>query len=271
LIREVCRHIEENSTDRLDMRALSRKFNISSSHLHRVFKGALGISIAHYARACRMKSFKNVVRNASDVTTAIYEAGFGSSSRLYESADSNLGMTPAAYRKGGGGVRIAYTTSACPLGRLLVAATDRGVCSVSLGDTDAELIAALKAEYPQARIARDKLRLQEAVSRLLTHLKGSEPCPEFPLDIRATAFQRRVWDELRRIPYGVTRSYSDIAGDIGSPKASRAVAHACASNPVALLIPCHRVVGKDGNPGGYRWGKDRKHQLITGEKRAERA
>jgi len=265
LIREVCRHIEQNSADRLDMRALSLKFNISSSHLHHLFKRALGISVAHYARACRMKSFKNVVRNGSDVTTAIYEAGFGSSSRLYESSDSNLGMTPAAYRRGGGGVRIGYTTSACPLGRLLVAATDRGVCSVTLGDTDAELIAALEAEYPQARIARDRRRLQETVSRLVSHLNGSEPCPEFPLDIRATAFQRRVWDELRRIPYGVTRSYSEIAGHLGSPKASRAVARACSSNPVALLIPCHRVVGKDGNPGGYRWGKDRKQRLLRKE------
>jgi AraC family transcriptional regulator of adaptative response/methylated-DNA-[protein]-cysteine methyltransferase len=176
-------------------------------------------------------------------------------------------MTPAAYRKGGGGARIHYATIGCSLGRLLVAATDRGICSVSLGDTDAELISALRAEYPHASIARDKLRLQETVGRLLGHLNGSEPCPEFPLDIRATAFQRRVWDELRRIPFGNTRSYSEIAGDIGSPKASRAVARACASNPVALLIPCHRVIGKDGNSGGYRWGKKRKQQLLTREKK----
>ena len=270
LIREVCRHIEENSADRLDMRALSRKFNISSSHLHRVFKGALGISIAHYARECRMKSFKNVVRNGSDVTSAIYEAGFGSSSRLYESSDASLGMTPAAYRKGGGGVRIHYATSVCTLGHLLVAATDRGICSVSLGDTDAELIASLEAEYPQARIERDKLRLQEAVRGLLSYLKGSEPCPEFPLDIRATAFQRRVWEELRRIPHGASRSYSEIAGKLGNPKASRAVAKACACNPVALLIPCHRVVGKDGDLRGYRWGKKRKQQLLAGESRARK-
>jgi AraC family transcriptional regulator of adaptative response/methylated-DNA-[protein]-cysteine methyltransferase len=267
LIREVCRFIEENSTDRVEMRALSQKFGISSSHLHRIFKQALGISIAQYSRACRMKSFKSVVRSGSDITTAIYEAGFGSSSRLYESSDSNLGMTPAAYRKGGGGARIHYATIGCSLGRLLVAATGRGICSVSLGDIDAELISALKAEYPHASIVRDKLRLQETVSRLLSHINGSEPCPEFPLDIRATAFQRRVWDELRRIPHGITRSYSEIAGDIGSPKASRAVAHACASNPVALLIPCHRVVGKDGNAGGYRWGKKRKQQLLAREKK----
>jgi AraC family transcriptional regulator, regulatory protein of adaptative response / methylated-DNA-[protein]-cysteine methyltransferase len=268
LIREVCRYIEENSAERLNMSALSQRFNISSSHLHRVFKRALGVSVADYSRACRMKSFKTAVRKGSDITTAIYEAGFGSSSRLYESSDSSLGMTPAEYRKGGGGIRIRYTTAACSLGRLLVAATGRGVCSVCLGDSDAGLISKLQAEYPEARITRDNLRLRESVNQLLRHLDGSEPCPDFPLDIRATAFQRRVWEELRQIPPGATRSYSDIAGSLGRPKASRAVAKACASNPVALLIPCHRVIGKDGAPGGYRWGKNRKQQLLEKERKS---
>jgi AraC family transcriptional regulator of adaptative response/methylated-DNA-[protein]-cysteine methyltransferase len=266
LLRQVCRHLEANSSESVPAAALSRTFNISSSHLQRLFKRALGVSIAQYAKACRMKSFKKVVRNGTDVTAAIYEAGFGSSSRLYETSDSILGMTPAAYRKGGGPVQIRYTTARSSLGRLLVAATDLGLCAVTLGDNDGELVSALREEYPDAQITRDRLRLSEAVDRLLKHLNGSEPCPAFPLDIRATAFQRRVWEELRRIPYGATRSYSEVAATIGKPAASRAVARACATNPVALVIPCHRVIGKSGQPAGYRWGKKRKERLLELEK-----
>lgn len=265
LLHELCRYLECNSSEHLPLRALSRRFNISSSHLNRVFKRALGISISQYAKACRMKSFKAAVRRGTDVTTAMYEAGFGSSSRLYEASDSNLGMTPAVYKKGAGAVQIRYTTSACSLGRLLVASTDRGICAVTLGNVDSELVSALRKEYPEAGITRDRSYLRDAVIGLLSHISGVEPCPEFPLDIRATAFQRRVWQELRSIPFGTTRSYSEIASRIGKPKATRAVAQACASNPVALLIPCHRVIGKDGAPGGYRWGKDRKRKLLENE------
>jgi AraC family transcriptional regulator, regulatory protein of adaptative response / methylated-DNA-[protein]-cysteine methyltransferase len=266
LLRQVCRHLEANSSESVSVSALSRKFSISSSHLQRLFKRALGVSVAQYAKACRMKSFKAAVRNGSDVTAAMYEAGFGSSSRLYETSDASLGMTPAVYRKGGGTVQIRYTTARSSLGRLLVAATDRGVCAVTLGDNDRELVSALRNEYPGAQIARDRLHLFEAVDRLLKHLNGAAPCPEFPLDIRATAFQRRVWEELRRIPYGATRTYSEIAATMGMPAASRAVARACATNPVALVIPCHRVIGKSGKPGGYRWGKKRKERLLEVEK-----
>jgi len=270
LLSQVCRYLEANSSESVPAGALSRMFNISSSHLQRLFKRALGVSVAQYARACRMKSFKTAVRNGSDVTAAIYEAGFGSSSRLYETSDSSLGMTPAIYRKGGGPVQIRYTTARSSLGRLLVAATDRGLCAVTLGDSDRELVSALRDEYPEALITRDRLHLCEAVDRLLKHLNGAESCPEFPLDIRATAFQRRVWEELRRIPYGTTRSYSEIASKIGTPAASRAVARACATNPVALVIPCHRVIGKSGEPGGYRWGKKRKERLLEVEKAGRR-
>lgn len=267
LIQDVCRYIESDASERVSLAALSRKFDISPSHLHRLFKQTLGVSIAHYARAHRMAAFKQAVRRGSDVTSALYEAGFGSSSRLYEGANSQLGMTPGMYRTGGGPLQIRYATAACPLGRLLVAATGRGLCAVTLGDSDSELLAALRAEYPEARIRRDKTQLVRAVSELLRHLNGAGPCPEFPLDIRATAFQRRVWEELRRIPYGDTRSYSDIAGRLGDPGAVRAVAGACASNPVALVIPCHRVVGKDGNPRGYRWGTERKRKLLSRERK----
>ena len=271
LVREVCRYLETNSSEHVPLRALSRRFTISASHLHRVFKRALGISISDYEKACRMKSFKAAVRNGRDVTTAMYEAGFGSSSRLYEASGWNLGMTPAAYKKGGDAVQIRYATSDCFLGRLLIASTDRGICAVILGNTDAELVSALRREYPHAGITRDKSSLEDAVSKLLRHISGAEPCPEFPLDIRATAFQRRVWQELRGIPIGSTRSYSEIADRIGKPEAARAVARACASNPVALLIPCHRVIGKDGAPGGYRWGKDRKRKLLEKEKSTKAA
>ncbi len=266
LLRQVCRYLEANSSESVPVADLSRKFGISSSHLQRLFKRALGVSIAQYTKACRMKSFKKVVRNASEVTAAMYEAGFGSSSRLYETSDSSLGMTPAEYRQGGGPVQIRYTTARSSLGRLLVAATDRGLCAVTLGDNDRELVSALRHEYPDAQITRDRLHLSEAVDRLLKHLNGAEPCREFPLDIRATAFQRRVWEELRRIPYGATRSYSEIASTMGTPSACRAVARACAANPVALVIPCHRVIGKSGKPGGYRWGKNRKERLLEIEK-----
>ena len=266
LVRDICRYIEANSTDAVHLSTLSSQFRVSPSHLHRLFKAALGISPAQYAKAYRIKTVKKALRSGSDVTSAIYEAGFGSSSRLYEISDSNLGMTPATYRKGAAQVRIRYATAACSLGRLLVAATDRGICAVSLADSDRQLVSALHTEYPEARITRDNLALREELAILVTHLNGSEPSPEFPLDIRATAFQLLVWEELRRIPYGTTRSYSDVASAIGKPNATRAVARACAANPAALVIPCHRVIGKTGDPTGYRWGKERKIQLLRKEK-----
>jgi AraC family transcriptional regulator of adaptative response/methylated-DNA-[protein]-cysteine methyltransferase len=262
LVRDACRYIEENFSERLSLAAMSARFNVSPSQLHRTFKHELGISPAQYANACRMKSVKASLRRGSDVTSAIYEAGFGSGSRLYERTPSDFGMTPAVYGKGGRGMSIAYTTAGCPLGRLLVAATERGLCAVTLGDSDQELATALKTEYSEAEIVRDKDALADAVALLLRHLGGSEPRLDFPLDIRATAFQCRVWDELRRIPYGETKSYSDIAQAIGRPKAARAVGRACASNPVALVIPCHRV-----GSSGYRWGKKRKEQLLEKENR----
>jgi AraC family transcriptional regulator of adaptative response/methylated-DNA-[protein]-cysteine methyltransferase len=267
LVRDACRFIEQNYAEGVDLLALSARFNVSASHLQRMFKRTLGVSPAQYANACRMNSVKTILRNGSDVTSAIYEAGFGSSSRLYERTPSEFGMTPAVYGRGGKGMRIRYTTANCALGRLLVAATDRGLCAVTLGNSDQELTAALKAEYVDAEILRDKTALTDAVHRLIEHLNGSEPHLDFPLDIRATAFQRRVWDELRRIPYGATRSYSEIAKGIGRPKAARAVARACGTNPVALVIPCHRVVARNGNLSGYRWGNERKHRLLEKEKR----
>jgi AraC family transcriptional regulator of adaptative response/methylated-DNA-[protein]-cysteine methyltransferase len=198
----------------------------------------------------------------------MYEAGYGSSSRLYERAPAQLGMTPADYRRGGKGVRINYTIAGCVLGRLLVAGTEKGVCSVRLGDSDASLEANLLSEYPAAVVHRDDKALRKWVEQLLSHLKGERPHLDLPLDVQATAFQWSVWEKLREIPYGSTRSYGDVARAMGRPTATRAVARACATNPVALVIPCHRVVREDKSLGGYRWGIERKQALLERERSA---
>jgi len=269
-VSDICRYIEQNYAEPLKLSALSARFKISATQLQRAFKQALGVTPAQYANACRMRSVKQSLRQGSDVTSAVYEAGFGSSSRLYERTDTEFGMPPSIYGKGGRGMRIAYATANCPLGRLLVASTDRGLCCVALGDSDRKLIPQLRGEYPEAQIVHDKRSLTKIVATLLRYLEGSQPHMDFPLDIQATAFQRRVWDELRRIPYGTTRSYSDIAKTIDQPKAARAVARACATNPVALVIPCHRVVSSSGGDSGYRWGRDRKVRLLETETASSR-
>jgi len=270
LVERACSYIQHNHTEPLKLTELSKHLKVSSSHLHRLFKRALGISPARYAEACRMKTVKDHLQRGKDVTTAIYESGFGSSSRLYERAPSSLGMTPATYGKGGLGMRIAYSTAACPLGRLLVAATARGICAVTLGNSDQELKTALEREYPKAEVFEDRRALNGTVKEVLKYLDGDEARLDFPLDIRATAFQCRVWEELRRIPYGTTQSYSAIAGMVGRPKAARAVARACATNPIALVIPCHRVVARTGKFSGYRWGKERKEALLAQEQKGRR-
>jgi AraC family transcriptional regulator, regulatory protein of adaptative response / methylated-DNA-[protein]-cysteine methyltransferase len=202
------------------------------------------------------------------VSPAIYEAGFGSSSRVYERAAGALGMTPATYARGGRGACIHYSVVPSPLGALLVAATERGICKIALGEAAAGLERDLRREFPAARIARDAGRLRAWVQTILEHLAGTEPHLDLPLDIRATAFQQKVWSALRKIPSGSTRSYQAIARAIGSPRATRAVARACATNPVALVIPCHRVVREDGQTGGYRWGMERKEALLKRERDA---
>jgi len=237
-----------------------------SRRLARAFKRVLGITPRAYAEARRVGRFKQELKRRKQVSPALYEAGYGSSSRVYERTDAHLGMTPATYAKGGVGVGIAYTTVATALGRLLVAATERGVCRVALGDTDAALEAELIAEFPAARVVQDKSgKLRGSVSAILAYLDGREPDLDLPLDIRATAFQRRVWQELQKIPFGQTRTYAEIARRIGQPKAARAVARACATNPAALIIPCHRVVRGNGDFGGYRWGVERKEALLESE------
>lgn len=261
-----CRFIEANFEARLTLAALSAELGVSPHHLQRRFKRVMGITPRQYADACRLRVLKRRLRGGEDVTTALYAAGYGSSSRLYERAPAQLGMTPATYRRGGRGTRIGYTSVACRLGRLLVAATERGICAVSLGESDATLEAALAREYPNAEIHRDPTGVSRWVGALLNHLHGRQPHLNLPVDVQATAFQRRVWEVLRTIPYGATRTYGEIARAVGRPKASRAVARVCATNPVAILVPCHRVVRADGGLGGYRWGLARKRALLDQER-----
>ncbi|HLH63805.1 MAG TPA: bifunctional DNA-binding transcriptional regulator/O6-methylguanine-DNA methyltransferase Ada [Ktedonobacteraceae bacterium] len=270
LVREACRYIERHLENPPNLSELSEHVHLSPFHLQRVFKRIMGISPRQYAEAYRLGQLKVQLKEGGSVTNALYDVGYGSSSRLYERTPSQLGMTPGAYRRGGLGMRISYTLVESPLGRLLVAATEKGICHISMGDSDAALEATLFQEYPVAEIARDDVRLLEWVTALLSHLNGSQPHLDLPLDIQATAFQWRVWQALQAIPYGDTRSYSEVARTIGEPKAARAVARACATNPVPLVIPCHRVVREDGSSGGYRYGVERKQQLLEREARGGR-
>jgi AraC family transcriptional regulator of adaptative response/methylated-DNA-[protein]-cysteine methyltransferase len=269
MVRRVCRHIELHLEKVLTLSDLGKAMHVSPAHLQRVFKRVTGISPRQYADAHRLGRLKERLRTRETVTSAMYEAGYGSSRGLYERASTHLGMTPNTYRRGGEGMSLCFTLSDCPLGRLLLAATERGVSAVYLGDRDKDLETALKREYPAAAIRRDDMVLRDWLESLLEHLEGEEPHLDLPLDVQATAFQWRVWQELQRIPYGSTRSYRQIAVALGQPTAARAVARACATNPVSVVIPCHRVVREDGDLGGYRWGLARKRALLDQEKRHE--
>lgn len=270
MVRRACRYIETHLDGSHTLDDLSAETGVSPYHLQRVFKRIVGISPRQYAAAFRLSKFKSGVKRGSSVTEAMYDAGYSSSSRLYESAPSRLGMTPADYRRGGKGTHINYTIVGCSLGRLLVAATEKGVCTVRLGDSDRALESDLLSEYQAADVKRDAQGLTPWVEQLLNHLDGKRPHLELPLDVQATAFQWTVWEKLREIPYGATRSYSEIARAIGRPAATRAVARACATNPVALVIPCHRVVREDKSLGGYRWGLERKKALLANEASSDR-
>jgi AraC family transcriptional regulator of adaptative response/methylated-DNA-[protein]-cysteine methyltransferase len=253
---------------------LARAVGLSASHLQRAFRKRFGVSPAEFAQSLRLKNLKSALRAAPRVTDAIYDAGYGSGSRVYEKTGQLLGMTPATYRRGAAGVALRYTTLKIPLGRLLVAATERGICSVALGNDDATLLAGLRDEFPKASIERvDAGRdewLAAVVARVQADIGGAasgETAPMPPVDIRATAFQWRVWQALQKIPRGSTRSYSDIAAAIGAPRSVRAVANACARNRLAVVVPCHRVIREDGSLGGYRWGIARKQDLLARESR----
>ncbi len=265
MVQHACHYIDTHLEGPLTLEALGKEVSVSPYHLQRIFKRIMGITPRQYAQAYRLGQLKQQLKEGETVTTALYNTGYGSSSRLYEQAPAQLGMTPAAYRQGGKSMHIGYAIVDCPLGRLLIAATEKGICAVSLGDSDAVLETALHSEYPAAEIQRDGVELSQWVSTLLNHLNGQQPQLDLPIDVQATAFQWRVWQALRAIPYGSTRSYGQVAQALGDPKATRAVARACASNPVAIVVPCHRVVREDGKLGGYRWGLERKQRLLAQE------
>jgi AraC family transcriptional regulator, regulatory protein of adaptative response / methylated-DNA-[protein]-cysteine methyltransferase len=245
---------------------LAARIGGSPYHLQRNFKRIVGVTPREYAEACRLRAVKRGLRSGGEVTRAMVDAGYGSSSRFYERAAPKLGMSPSTYRKGGAGARIRYAIVDSPLGRLLVAATDRGICSVAMAASDEELTRTLRREFPAADIEPHEGALANWTAAVLAHLAGRAPRLDLPLDIQATAFQWQVWQALSAIPYGETRTYTEIAREIGRPHAVRAVARACATNPVALAIPCHRVIPTAGGVGGYRWGAARKRQLLTRER-----
>ncbi len=261
---DACELLE--SEENLTLENLSEKLDVSSYHLQRTFKKIIGVSPKKYAESRRIEKFKYEIKNGNDVTDAMYEVGFGSSSRLYENVSSKLGMTPKTYQKGGEGMKINWTITDCDLGRLLVARTEKGICSVKFGDDDSKLFDELKTEYSMAEISEDNNNLKEFVKEIVEHLKGNKPQLDLPIDVQATAFQMQVWETLRKIPYGETLSYGEVAEKIGNKKAVRAVASACAKNRVALVIPCHRVIGSNGKMSGYRWGIERKKALLDKER-----
>ncbi len=263
LVRAVCAHIDEQEGEPTTLAALADHAGISPWHLQRVFKRVMGVSPRDYADARRSERFRAELKSGESVASATYGAGYGSASRVYERAAHHLGMTPASYARGGKGARITYALVDSPLGRLLVATTTVGICFLCLGEDDAELEAEVHAEFPEAEaLERDDAALAPTLEVVLAHIAGEAPHLDLPLDVRATAFQRRVWQELGAIPYGETRSYSEIAEALGVPKGQRAVGRACATNPVSIVIPCHRALREDGNLGGYRWGLSRKRALL---------
>lgn len=245
---------------------LSERVGLSPFYLQRLFKRATGLTPREYQSARRVQKVKSGLQNGDDVTTALYAAGFGSPSRLYEKAPEQLGMTPGEYRRGGLGANISFTIAPTSLGRVLIAATERGLSAVRFGDSAGDLERDLRREFHAAELRRDDAAMKQYLEPLLAAIRGENTSVDLPLDVRATAFQMKVWERLRQIPRGETRSYSDIAREIGAPRAVRAVARACATNPVALAVPCHRVVRSDGKLAGYRWGVERKNKLLERER-----
>ena len=276
-IAAVTEYLKEHAEERTRLADVAKATGVGRLTILRGFKRVLGVSPGQFAKEARLERFKSKVREPkkgkAPITDAIYEAGYGSSSRLYEKSSTALGMTPRVMREGGAGLLIRYTTAASPLGRMLVATTDVGICSIAFGRDDKELVAGLREKFSKAQLVAAKGNtgwLADAVAFVASQLGEHPLAATFPIDVRATAFQQRVWKALQGIPRGETRSYSEVALALGSPTATRAVAAACGANPVAVAVPCHRVMGKDGSLTGYRWGVERKRRLLEAEKGAAR-
>ncbi len=268
LVQQAAGHLIRSDEEAVRLGPLAEDLGVAEATLRRAFLQVTGLTPRQLAEAMRIQRFKKMLRAGRKITDALYETGFGSSSRVYERSNAQLGMTPATYQKGGKGMKLGYAIAKSPLGKVLVAATDRGVSAVYLGEGETALVDELRKEYPRAEIVAAPDSYQRWVKEIVQRTEGNPPQAELPLDLQATAFQRRVWQELQRIPLGATRTYSQVAKSLGKPNAVRAVARACATNPVSIVVPCHRVVRSDGNLAGYRWGLSRKERLLEQERRA---
>ena len=266
IVERACKVLDADPQERVTLAELSRAVHVSPFHLQRLFSRVVGVSPRQYQAARRADALRGALQRGDDVTRAMHDAGFGSTSRMYDAAPAELGMTPSTYRRKGAGLVVHFATAQTALGIVLIAATAKGICKIAFGDNPAALEAELAQELSDAERIEDATRLAPFIAQIDAYLRGTREHFDLPLDISPTAFQQRVWDALQRIPYGQTRSYTDIAETLGSPRAVRAVANACASNPVALAIPCHRVVHKDGALAGYRWGTARKVAVLSAEK-----
>ncbi|MGB1288611.1 MAG: bifunctional DNA-binding transcriptional regulator/O6-methylguanine-DNA methyltransferase Ada [Aggregatilineales bacterium] len=265
-VQAICDYIRAHHHETITLENLGETFYVSPTHLQRSFKKYMGISPRQYMDSCRMNAFKSALQSGESVTNATYQAGYGAGSRMYEQWSKTPGLSPSDYQRKGANMTIQYTVAPCNLGYILVAATEKGVCSLSMGDDIETLVTKLHNNFAKAAIERNDDAIGEALQQVLNYLEGQQPHFDLPLDIQVTAFQKRVLEELQRIPYGETRSYGEIAKALGKPKASRAVGAACGANPVPLIIPCHRVIGSSGKITGYAFGTDRKKQLLTMEK-----
>jgi AraC family transcriptional regulator, regulatory protein of adaptative response / methylated-DNA-[protein]-cysteine methyltransferase len=265
LVQRVAAILANTEEESLRLASLAAQVNSSPAQLRRAFRRATSLSPKEFQQAFRLRRFKQMLRDGSSVTDALYACGFGSSSRLYEKTNAHLGMTPASYRKGGAGMEIKYMIANTSLGKVLVGATERGVSAVYLGETEKTLVDELRKEYAHAEIVRAANGQESWLKEIVRRVEGNAPSEELPLDVQATAFQRRVWQELQKIPPGTTRTYTQVAKSLGKPRSVRAVARACATNPVSIVVPCHRVIRTDGTLAGYRWGLSRKEKLLERE------
>jgi AraC family transcriptional regulator of adaptative response/methylated-DNA-[protein]-cysteine methyltransferase len=267
IVKRAAQVLESDLDEPVSVNTLAITLGVHVDVLRRAFRQQTGLAPKQLAAALRLKKFKTLLRQGRSITDALYATGYGSPSRVYERSDAHLGMTPATYQKGGKGMKIKYTTAKSSLGEVLVAATERGVSAVYLGDAVPKLVNELREEYPRAEISAEKGAFSQWVDEVVARSEGNAPGRELPLDLQATAFQRRVWQELQKIPRGSTRTYGQIARAVGMPRGAQAVARACASNPVSIVVPCHRVVRADGNLAGYRWGLSRKEKLLERERK----
>jgi AraC family transcriptional regulator of adaptative response/methylated-DNA-[protein]-cysteine methyltransferase len=266
-VAKACRLIEQAEREP-SLEELANYAGMSRYHFHRVFKAHTGVTPKAYAAAQRAQRLRAQLTQKGAITRAIYAAGYNSNGRFYSRGAEHLGMTPAAFRAGGRGVAVQYAVGKCALGSVLVAATERGVCAILLGDNATALVRELRVRFPKAKLAPGDVRFEQWVARVVSFVETPSIGLDLPLDIRGTAFQERVWQALRKIPLGSTATYAEIARRIGRPRSMRAVGTACGANPLALAIPCHRAVRSDGSLSGYRWGVERKRELLRREARA---